>query len=188
MYAIETLKDLPVIDCESFYMRPVMLKDARDMFEYGSDMEVVKFVPWGPYRSVEDVTKAIQSVFLTRPENGVPYAYAIVNKKNKKMIGTCDFHSINYESKRGEIGYCMNKHYWNKGIMSQAVRELVRFGFEYLNLERVEVLHDIDNVASEKVILKNKFVYEGTLRKYFNCRGKQADCKIYSLIRSDYFK
>lgn len=188
MYTVEELKNIPIIDCDTFYMRPLMLKDAEDMLEYGSDLDVVRTMTWGPYKNLEEVKETIDSVFLSRPEVGIPYAYAIVYKENDKMIGTCDFHSIRHDSKRGEIGYCMNRRYWNKGIMTRAVKELIKFGFEYLSLERVEVLHDVDNKSSEKVILKNGFVYEGTLRKYFNCKGKQADCKIYSLIRNDYFQ
>lgn len=178
-------KNIPIIECSSFVLRPVNKYDALDMYEYGTDTEVVKFMPWGPFNDLEEVSNVIETVFLNRPERGIPYAYAIEYKKNGKMIGTCDFHSLNIANRSGEIGFCLNRDYWGLGIMTEAVKNVIKFGFEYLNLERIQVCHAEDNTRSQRVIEKAGFRYEGLLRNYLNIKGVQKNAQMYAIIQND---
>lgn len=178
-------KNIPIIEASTFILRPVNKNDALDMYEYGKDNEVVKYMPWGPFQDLEDVVDVIDNVFLNLPERNMPYAYAIEYKENGKMIGTCDFHSMNHMNNSGEIGFCLNRDYWNNGIMTEAVKYVIQFGFEYLKLNRIQVCHPEDNIAAKRVVEKNGFIYEGILREYLKIKGNYKNVLMYSLIPND---
>ena len=84
------------IETERLILRPITLDDAADMFAYCSDPETIKYLTFKQHESVEASREVIAKFFLERPQNGVPEAYAIVLKKNGKMIGTgrCSFGSL----------------------------------------------------------------------------------------------
>ena len=86
------------------------------MFEYASDDEVTAKLSWPSHKCVEITKKSIAENFITRPERGLPIAYAIVWNDNDKMIGTCDFWHADFKNGCGEIGYVINKKYWGRGI------------------------------------------------------------------------
>ncbi len=185
---INKLKNIPIIDCGDFYMRAIKAEDAEDMFEYAGDDEVTAKLSWSSHKN-PDITKAsIKEHFLRRPDNGIPNAYAIIFKENNKMIGTCDFWYVDFGKNCGEIGYVLNKNYWGRGIVSQALKEVVKFGFEYLELERVQISHATDNIASQRVIEKCDFRLEGLKRHSDKHRnGEYVDHKIYSILKEEYF-
>ncbi|MBB6480523.1 GNAT family N-acetyltransferase [Spirochaeta isovalerica] len=157
----ETLRNIPVLTDDRFIMRSVRLSDAPDMFEYGSDEEVVKNLPWGPYRSLEEVESGIEEFFLKRPEKGLPPAYAIVWKENGKMIGTCDFHSVDQENNTGGIGFVLNRDYWNRGIMTRASELLIEMGRSHFNFKGITLDHTPDNEAARRVAEKLGFTEKG---------------------------
>lgn len=156
---IKALTNTPVIDMGDLLLRPVAYEDYTDIFEYGSDDEVTNFLAWDSYQSIEDAKHSVRTIFLERPTKGVPSAYAIVHKDDQKMIGTCDFFKVEWHKDRGEIGYVMNKHYWNRGYMTRVLQEVVRFGFKYLGLEAVDIRHLPENIGSRRVIEKAGFRY-----------------------------
>lgn len=184
---IKKLENIPVVDCGTFVLRAIGIQDAQDMYEYAGDDEVTAKLSWPSHRSVEDTKRSIYENFLTRPERGLPNAYAIVWKENNKMIGTCDFWHVDFKNSCGEIGYVINKEYWNKGIVTRALKELIKFGFEYLELERIQIAHATDNPSSKRVIEKCDFRFEG-LTRYSEKRktGEFVDHKIYSILKGEY--
>lgn len=181
---------MPVIDCGDFYLRSICKKDAQDLFEYGSDPQVTKFLSWGPYEDFDEARWCIDKYYLDRPNHKLPIGYAIVYKENQKMIGVIDFHTIDHMNDCGEIGYCLNRHYQNRGIMTIALRKMIGVGFDILKLNRIEIKHVTENIASERVIQKCDFRFEGILRnKVFDLKAnKYRDVKIYSILKDEYLK
>jgi len=183
MIDIKKLSNIPEIDLEDIYLRAVEYKDYKDMFEYGNDPYVTKTLTW-KYNKLEDAQNAVKEVFLSRPNRSLPYAYAIVDKKSKKMIGTCDFHTIDWEKNQGEIGYVINRNYWNKGYMTKCSKALIDFGFNYLNLDSIIITHDAKNLASKRVIEKSGFRF----KKDFISSKTSNLSKMYQIKKSDYLK
>lgn len=185
---INKLTNIPVIDCGDFYLRALKLNDAVDMFEYARDDETTEKLSWPSHKDLDETKQCIKDNFLNRPEYGVPSAYAIVLKENDKMIGTCDFWMVNFRNNYGEIGYVLNKKYWGRGITTGALKELIKFGFEYLGLERIQIAHETQNIASQRVIEKCDFRLEGLKRHAARSKsGKYVDHKIYSILKDEYF-
>ena len=186
---IKKLTDIPTVDCGEFYVRAIKIEDAADMFEYASDDETTEKLSWPSHQTIEMTQKSISENFLSRPERGMPNAYAIVFKENERMIGTCDFWNVDFKNSCGEIGYVINKEYWGRGITTRALKELIKFGFEHLELDRVQITHATDNPASQRVIEKCDFRFEGITRHSEKRKtGKFIDHKIYSILKDEYFK
>lgn len=178
----EKLTNIPIIDMGDLLLRPVQENDYHDVYDYAKDDEVTHFLSWDSYLSIDQAKASVQNVFLSRPSNGVPSAYAIFHKHDHKMIGTCDVFSVKWDDARGEIGYVMHKDYWNRGYMSRVLKEVIAFAFEYLHLEYLDIRHHPDNVGSRRVIEKNGFTYVGdTFFKHYD-----MDIPSYKMTKEDY--
>ena len=111
----------------------------------------------------------------------------IQEKNTLGNIGNLGFHNLLMHHKRSEVGYWCDKEWRRKGVISEALEEVIKFGFEELKLNRIEAFLDKDNFASEMVLLKRGFVQEGVLREHYIDHDKVCDSYVYSLIRSDYY-
>jgi len=84
----------------------------------------------------------------------------------------------------GEIGYFLDEKYWNKGIVTEAVKLLEKKCFNDYNLRRLEILMQVKNTASEKVAIKCGYTREGLLKKFLKNRsGKYTDFYLYTKIK-----
>ncbi|GGN51543.1 GNAT family N-acetyltransferase [Oceanobacillus indicireducens] len=109
--------------------------------------------------------------------------WAIEYKPNSEMIGTIDFVNWKPASRVAEIGYVLHCDYWGKGLMTEAVKRVIQFGFEQMNLVLIEAVCLPENVGSYRVMEKAGLQYEGTLRKARVIKGKNQDIKMYAIIR-----
>jgi ribosomal-protein-alanine N-acetyltransferase len=177
---------LPTIETERFILRPIQVEDAKDMFEYAGDPENLQFVWFPRHSDPESSKKSIEDFFLTRVDRGIPEAYCVVIKPSMKMIGTVDVHTVRFGDV-GEIGYIINKRYWNKGIVSEAVQILISVMFHHCGFQRIEIQHNAENIASGRVIEKAGFIKEGTYRKrkYEPELGHRSDYHFYGLNLDD---
>ena len=90
------------------------------------------------------------------------------------------------EHARAEVGYVLSRGYWGRGIMTEAVRAVIHFGFEELHLNRIESRCIAENMASARVMEKAGMVYEGTLRGREFIKGYYRDMKVYAIRRKEY--
>ena len=177
----------PVLETSRLILKKISLEDAEDMFEYAKDPEVTKYVSWDYHKSIEDSVKFI-NFLLSKYERGEPANWGLYLKENGKLIGTCGFLFIDGRNMIGEIGYVLGKKYWNKGIMTEAVREVIEFGFEQLNLNRIQARCIVENIASERVMQKVGMKFEGVLREVVFVKGRFWDMKMYSILKREYEK
>lgn len=93
---------------------------------------------------------------------------------------------IDYKNKNTEIGYWLGRKYWGKGIMKEAIKLILNFGFKKLKLVRIyaRVMHP--NISSAKLLEKSGFRYEGRMRKTILRRGKWMDELRYSILSNEF--
>lgn len=179
---------MPEYTFGDYKLRTISKSDAPDMFDYGKDPEVTKYLNWGPFTSLQDAKRSYKEIFKPRIKNGLPLGYAIIDLTKNKMIGTIDFHSKIKSENSVEIGYCLHKDYWNQGIMTKAIQYVIKIGFEYLNYDLIRIKHLSGNVGSQKVIAKTKFKFKSSepylLEKVYGVM--KDDMLIYELKREDY--
>lgn len=174
--------DLPTVKIGRITLREICRFDYMDYFEIGSDEEVVKFLSWGPLKFPQESLYAFDNYFLSRPQNGIPAGYAIV--LGGKMIGLIDYHTYYPEINAVEIGYVLNRDYWNKGIMTMCLKKCVEIAFKHLEVDKILIGHANNNIASQKVILKSGFKYES--QKIINIKGEDLLSSNYSIHRFEY--
>ena len=106
--------------------------------------------------------------------------------ETNEVIGDCGFHSWYQNHQRGELGYGLKEEFRQKGIMFEALIEILKYGFNEMNLNRVEAYISPNNLASRSLVEKCDFVYEGHLRQHYNNKGTLDDSVVYGLLRSEF--
>lgn len=111
----------------------------------------------------------------------------IIEKNSGTVIGWCGYHTWYLDHDRAELGYGLfEEKHKRKGIMSETLRAVLAYGFEEMNLTRIEAFTATDNIASIGVVEKFGFQYEGRLRQHYKVNGHAHDSNVYSLLRSEY--
>ena len=178
---------LPKIETKRLILRKFTQKDFNDLYEYASDNKVTQYLSWDTYENIDMAVEYIDNILEKYAKNEVA-PWGIEWKENSKLIGSIDFVQYDKKNFSAEIGYVLNRDYWNKGIMTEALKEVIRFGFERMSLIRIETKLNVLNLPSERVMQKNGLKYEGTLRKKEFLKGKFIDIKYYSILKDEYYK
>ncbi len=150
-----------ILQTQRLILRPWQESDAESLYRYASAPEVGPIAGWPVHTSVENSLQIIRNV-LSAPET-----YALVDKDTKQAIGSIGLmvgnaSHIGLSEKEGELGYWIGKPYWGQGLIPEAVRELLRHGFEDLNLEKVWCGYYDGNLKSKRVQEKCGFTYQYT--------------------------
>ncbi|MFP4459736.1 MAG: GNAT family N-acetyltransferase [Candidatus Zixiibacteriota bacterium] len=164
-------------------IREFNLDDLEDVHSYANDPEVCKYLTFCP-NSIDKSKEYIQKNIAA--QNTMPrtrYDLAIYHKKAEKVIGGIGLFIGDYKS--AELGYILNKDFWGQGITTLSARILIEFGFEVLNLHRIWATCNIDNRASERVMIKCGMEKEGVLRDFLPIDGIWYDNFLYSIIEND---
>lgn len=181
----EVLKDLPTLETDRLILRKMTPDDAEAVFAYASDSEVSRYVLWETHRSIED-SRAFLDLTTSKYESGGEPDWGIVYKGDHHFVGTCGIVSWEPYHARAELGYALSRDYWGRGLMAEAVRAIISFGFKKMNLNRIEARCIAENVASARVMEKAGMLYEGTLRQRELVKGEHRDMKVYSILRDEY--
>lgn len=184
---IETLlKELPVLETERLLLRRVASTDLEDVFEFSSDPVVAHHMTWEKNSSKEETLANFLQPAIKGYEEGQCGTWAIVHKESDKVIGTCSFVDWSNEHHKAEIGYVLNRKFWGCGFATEAFKEVIKYGFDTLQLNRMEGGCDIDNFDSEKVMLKLGMTFEGVLRKNELIKGEFRDTKVFSILKDEF--
>ena len=87
---------------------------------------------------------------------------------------------------RAEIGYALARKYWGQGLMTEAVRAMLDYGFNLLRLNRIEARCDVENIASWRVMEKAGMKFEGVLRQNIFLHGRPRDARMYGILREEW--
>lgn len=178
---------MPTLETDRLRLRRLTMRDAQDIYNYGRDPMVARHVLWDAYRSVGEA-RAYLRFMIRKYRMGEPASWGIEWKATGEIIGTIGFMWIQRENASTELGYSLSRKYWNQGIMTEALQEVIRYSFAELNLNRVEAQHETDNPASGAVMRKCGMQKEGTLRQRMLNKGKFVDVDLYAILRRDYKK
>ncbi len=82
------------------------------------------------------------------------------------------------------IGYALNPYYWNRSLASEALAQVLHFGEQTLQAHRTEAYVSPGNYDSEKVLVKNRFLYEGFLRDVQFFKGQYQSLRLFARIKA----
>jgi ribosomal-protein-alanine N-acetyltransferase len=165
-------------------MHPI---DAEDMFDYAKRPEVTKYLLW---REHEDIyfTLDYLNYINRRYALGDFYDWAIIERESRRMIGTCGFTKIDVPNNSAEIGYVLNPDFHRRGFGSEAVKRVLKFGFEELGLNRIEARFMQGNEASLALMKSVGMTFEGYMRDLIFVKGSYRTVGVSSILRSEYEK
>ena len=114
------------------------------------------------------------------------YQWAIVPKELGQPIGSIAAVKVDDQAQGVEVGYCIGKNWWHKGIMTEALTAVMAFFFEDVGANRISAVHDPNNPHSGGVMRKCGMTYEGTTRQ--SGRNNQGICdeSYYAILKKDY--
>ena len=167
----------------------IVSTDVESVFELFSSPGVVKYYDLEAFNEREQAEKLMR-LFESRYESSSGIRWAIRLKESGKLIGTCGFNSWSKKIRNATIGYDLKPEYWNRGITTESIFEIIRAAFSGLlpcgPLHRIQADTIPGNVASEKVLLKLGFKEEGIRRECTYLRGEYHDMKCFGLLRPDF--
>lgn len=177
------------LETERLRLRKFTEEDAEDMYNnWASDTEVTKYLTWPAHSSIE-VSKKVIDMWIDNYKDMEYYQWAIELKEIRQVIGTISLMNIDNNIENCEVGYCIGRKFWNKGITTEAFFSIINFAFNQVGFERITARHHVDNSASGRVMEKCGLKYEGLLRKISrNSSGELVDCKYYSILKDEYLK
>ncbi|GGI22739.1 GNAT family N-acetyltransferase [Pedobacter mendelii] len=172
----------PVLETERLILREHALSDAENIFKMRTNEAVMKYIDRERPKDLEDV-KTFITTFNEGFENGDNLAWVIALKENpSQMIGSVGYWRTDYPNHRAEIGYMLHPDYWRKGIISEALKRTIDFGFNDMNLHTIKANINVENDASRQILIKHGFVKEAHFKQDYYFRGKFLDSEIYGLL------
>jgi ribosomal-protein-alanine N-acetyltransferase len=180
-------KKIPTLETKRLVLRKLKVSDYADMYEYSKSDKVTKYLLW---RSHPDAryTRDYLSFVQTQYRTGNFFDWAVVEKETNKMIGTCGFARLDFENNLAEIGYVINPAYWRRGYATEAVKRVVDYGFEDLNIHRIEARYIVGNEVSRRVMEKCGMSFEGIHKSSLYVKEEYVSVGYCSIVADDYIK
>ena len=173
-------------ETDRLIIRPMQMFDAFDMYSYARLPETSKFLTWSPHSDIE-YTKNYLAFIIAKYRAGEFYDFAVTLKGEEgKMIGTCGFSRIDFSNNIGEIGYVIAPEYQGNGYATEAAKEIIKFGFDRLEFNRIEARYMVGNNASRTVMEKCGLKFEGVARNAMLVKGVYRDIGVCSVLKSEY--
>jgi ribosomal-protein-alanine N-acetyltransferase len=178
--------ETPRLGTKRLDLRPMTLDDIDFLLKHFGDPETNR------YSSYEDLKTRKDAIQLYRdfmePGSSTRFRLGVELKEIRQLVGTLGLHNYSRRDRRAEIGFDLYKDYWGKGIMTEAVRILINYGFQQLNLNRIEATTDSENTRSIRLLERLGFLKEGRLRQKYFYKGKYHDEIVFSLLKKDWEK
>jgi ribosomal-protein-alanine N-acetyltransferase len=156
----------------------------KHLFETKSKQEIISF-----FETDETGLKSYEEMFEKGMEtHQLSFLYfLLIHKQLGKIIGECGFHTWNKKHSKAEVFYSLREEeFKRKGYMSEALKKVIQFGFEAMQLHRITAMIGESNEASQKLVKKYGFVNEGLMRQDYFIEGKYEDSVCFSLLKSEW--
>jgi ribosomal-protein-alanine N-acetyltransferase len=174
------------ISSERLTLRVFRYTDNDDMLTYWvSDPTIQSLYSEPTYTTTEEV-KGLLDKYINSYEKTDYYRWAIVEKESNICIGQIAIFLVDSKNHFCEIEYALGSKFHRKGYATEAVKTILEFCFKQINFHKVQVCHKEGNLASQGVIRKCDFTYEGTLRDFFFMDGKYVNRLYYSMLKDEY--
>ena len=176
------------ITTERLVLRKFRYDDADKMLEYWiSDSKIQSLYSEPVYETKEEV-KELLGKYIDSYEKKDYYRWAITLKETDECIGQIAYFLVNNKNHFGEIEYCIGSKFQKQGLGTEATKAVIRFGFNEINFNKVQICHKENNMPSKKVIQNCGLTYEGTLREFFYVDGEYIDRLYYSILKREFEK
>ncbi len=174
-----------ILETERLILRPWKEEDAEELYEIAKDPLVGPPCGWNPHKDLEESKSVLKNILM------VENTFCITLKETGTIIGlislTLGAKNIDIPDTEGEIGFWMGSAYWHHGYMTEACREVMRYGFENLKLEKEWCCYFAGNDASKHVQERCGFQYVRTDKQiYHSILNQKLDHVINCITKEEY--
>ena len=176
--------DTPTLNTRRLRLRSVTPEDIPFILKLFARSETNFYSGYDDIKTLADA----EQMYETYLKPGFPNHFRVIIelKETGEPIGTIGLYYYTKESRRAEMGYDMLKEHWGLGLMTEAVDAILRYGFEELDLNRVEATTDSENAASNRVLERTGFTIEGRLRERHIYKDKIHDELFFGLLAAEW--
>lgn len=178
------VKHLPTLETPRLILRKMKKSDAKDMYEYSSKESVTRYLLWNAHEDLK-YTKRYLKFLVSKYKTGEYLDWGIILKSENKLIGTCGFTSLDPANAKGEIGYVLNPQYHKNGYALEAVKKIIEYAFDTLDLNRLEARVIKDNAPSHSLLNKCGMKEEGEGREELFLKGEYKNVIHYALLKGE---
>ena len=174
----------PIIT-DRLVLREFTMEDAPAVHRYGSDPEVVRYLPWGPntWKDTQDFLQ--RKLEDQRADPRTRFDLAVTLTASGELVGGCGITIVSPPRREAALGYVYRRDVWGKGYGTEAGKAIVAFGFEKLGMHRICAYCDVDNIASARLMEKAGMRREGRLRQDILMHGQWRDSYLYAILAGD---
>lgn len=184
----ETLSpEIFLAETERLLLRRIDPEVHDHVFKEYADDALMQF--FGFTTSAELEKERNRFLWGTRMFNKTFLYFQLIDKATKRVIGNCGFHTVYTDHARGEIFYLLfDDVFKQKGIVSEAMKYVLSYGFSEMKLNRVEAYIGAENIASLAVAAKFNFQKEGVLRGHYYTNNRFEDSMVFGLLKENYLR
>ena len=174
------------IETERLILRKFKISDDEAMLKYWIADEKIQSLYSEPvYTTKAEVDELLEKYINSYQKNDY-YRWAIIEKKSGECIGQIAYFLVDSKNNFAEIEYCIGSDFQCKGYATEATKAVIQYGFDQINLHKVQICTKTINKPSKRVIEKCGFTYEGTLRDYFYMDGEYVGRLYFSMLKSEF--
>lgn len=175
-----------IIETERMILRRFEYSDNLSMRKNWISNEKIQSLYSEPVYTTEEKVKELLDKYIGSYREDDYYRWAIIDKKSKECIGQIAYFLVDSKNHFAEIEYCIGEDYQCKGLATEATKAVIAYGFDQMNLHKVQICTKTTNSASKRVIEKCGLTYEGTLRDYFYTDGQYVGRLFFSILKNEY--
>ena len=176
--------NFPTLHTERLDLIEVTSVHTADLFALVTDKRVSRFFNVFPATHESEMEKVVERIRnMYAGKTGIRWGIQLKGTAN--IIGTIGYYNLT-DKHRGVLAYALIPEYWRKGYVGESLNEVLRFGFEKLDLRRIDAEIRPGNVASENALMKYGFLHEGLLRQWTLWNGEYQDMNMYSLLANEW--
>ena len=176
----------PFLATSRLKLREIVLTDARTLLAIHGDCEAMRWFGTDSMASLEQAEEMVRTFAEWRKPPATGIRWAIVRALDDQLVGTCGLFRWNKRWKSCTVGYELAQEAWGKGLMNEALKAAVTWGFEGMGLNRIEAQVHPHNVSSLRLLARLGFAEEGLLRQASIWDGEHHDLVQLSLLRAEH--
>jgi len=172
----------PLLTTSRLALRPIEKSDTERVLSLRSDPRVMQYIDRPLAKSKLEAREWIENIQeMLINQQGITWGISLNN--DSRLLGSIGFWRIEKEHFRAEIGYMLTPELQGKGIMQEAMKVAIEYGFDVMNLHSIEANVNPENKASIKILERNGFVQKAFFKENFYYEGKFLDTIIFSLLK-----
>ena len=179
------MKQLPIIETDRLVLRTAVPQDIPKIVHYANNPAVALNTLNIPFPYTEKDAINWLNTGYQGLAKGTEFIFGIEHKVSNSFIGGISL-KVDKKFNNAEVGFWLGEQFWNLGLMTEALKSILDFGFKVLDLHKIHAHHFAHNIGSGKTMKKNGMIKEGEMVEHVKKGEQYLDIVLYRLTREEY--